>query len=807
MAVVTKGKEATVLPGGAPGLLLAGVFLTSLTVLTLEITLTRLLSVILYYHFVFVVISTALLGLGAGGIFVYSRGPSRAAAVGIRHLAWSAGLLALSVPLSIIAVVKIPYTGNFLIYSLLILVPFFFAGVILTQVFRIFPSQSGRVYGADLLGAAAGSLVAIPLINVLGAVNGGLFVGVVAAVACLLFSVTTVKQRTWLAAANLLVVGALFVSSVARPELTSVTPGQNPDKELSQMLYGQGSVNGRIVESRWSAFGRTDLTAFREQTDAMVMFIDGTAGTYMFKFSGDIKNPAPLIAGMKTDFSGYFPFLFLKDGQKDNALIIGAGGGREVLLALMGGMKQITAVEINPDMVDIMKKYAAYNGGLYTALPNVKVVVAEGRNYLKQQKETYDIIMLSLPVTKTSRSPEGFALSENFIFTKEAIEDYLDHLTDEGQLVLVTHEVGEVMRLLSLSVAALEDRGISSKESMGYIYIIGSHMNPTLVLTKKPITPAESERMYQGLLTSSHDVVTSYLPNITPSSNQTQPRLNEVLVALGSGIITLDDLTRTVAERGSNISVVTDNSPFFYNFELGIPQALSFALWIATGLLLLAIAVPSLYLRRKKLPDKTRKGSGQASTLPVIAFIFLFTMLGVGFMLVEIPLIQRFILFLGKPILSISVLLFSLLFGAGLGSFFSGRVTVPGISQRLGVITLLIALLIPVYVFIIPLLFGGLLALPLPLRILVSAVLLIPLGFLLGFPFPLGIRFLKEMTLESHIPWMWAINATASVAGSVLAVIIAMKLGFTEALLFGAGCYLLASLAFILRKAPGGTET
>ena len=171
-------------------------------------------------------------------------------------------------------------------------------------------------------------------------------------------------------------------------------------------------------------------------------------------------------------------------------------------------------------------------------------------------------------------------------------------------------------------------------------------------------------------------------------------------------------------------------------------------------------------------------------------------MLGIGFMLVEISLIQRFVLFLGQPILSLAVLLFSLLAGAGAGSLYSGRLTSKKISGGIATASLAITATVVAYTFIIPPLFNQLLGLPLAIRLAAMIIVLIPLGFLMGFPFPLGIRALKEANLENFIPWMWGINGVGSVLGSVLTIVIAVVFGFTQALLTGAGCYLVVFLAF-----------
>jgi spermidine synthase len=266
-----------------------------------------------------------------------------------------------------------------------------------------------------------------------------------------------------------------------------------------------------LVASRWSAFGRTDLVRDEEDLNEMVFFIDGTAGTSMYRFDKDIGS---LDKHEFHHFPGYFPLKLLPEKEKEKVLIIGAGGGREVLLSLLGGAKEITAVEVNKDLVDMMKEYADFNGGIYNDFPGVEVVVEEGRNFIRATKEQYDIIMLTLPVTNTSRSPEGFALTENFLFTVESISDYLDRLKPSGRLIVVVHGELEIYKLIFTSLAALKKRGVSQSEAMTHIYTVGPKMFPVFVLKKSPLTMEEAERVHESMHEHEFSSVSSFIPFI-----------------------------------------------------------------------------------------------------------------------------------------------------------------------------------------------------------------------------------------------------------------------------------------------------
>lgn len=795
---------------GTLWVLLTGVFLISFSLLAFEITLTRILSVVLSYHYVFVVVSLALLGLGAGGIFVYLFRPQRLSSHGrFGSLGIFPSLFSLSIPFSVILITRIAYleniVDNVLLYWFLLFIPFFLVGVFLAEVFRAFPALSSRIYGMDLLGAAAGSLGVILILNRLGGINSSFLLALVASIAALLIATTVpgrnIKGVTISTVSLVIVLGLLGVNLIGS-YLPDVPVGTNPAKEIHHAL---SSSPGEIIETRWSAFGRTDLVAFSDDPEEMGIFIDGTAGTPMYRFSGDFDNPDPRIDSLKTGFPGYLPFFFLQEEERDNALIIGPGGGRDILLALMGGVGEVTAVEVNRELVDIVREYAWYNGGIYTDLDNVTVIVDEGRNFLKRQKENYDIIMLTLPVTKTSRSPEGYALTENFLFTTDSINDYMEHLTDEGRLIVVAHNPVEILRLLSISLAVLNQRGVDSEAAMEQIYVVGSHHYPVFVLKKTPFELTEMESIHQSIHQLGYDPTLSFLPGIRQGS--CTPHMEEVrfdecamlfppVTAISRGEIGFSDLERVLEEDGLDVSPVTDNSPFFYKFEEGIPQPVSQVFWSSIVMILLVVLVPPLYWKKRSSQRETHSRGKRTFSKYPFRFVVLFLMLGVGFMLAEISLIQRLVLFLGQPVLSLAVLLFSLLVGAGIGSIYSGRLPTERIIKGIAVVSISIVAMLVSYTFLLPLIFNQLLGLDLAIRLLATVVILTPLGFLMGFPFPSGLRLLREIKMENHIPWMWGINGISSVLGSAMAVVIAISLGLTEALLIAAGCYFVVFLTF-----------
>jgi hypothetical protein len=766
--------------------ILAGVFFVSFSLLSFELVLTRILSVLFSYHFVFLAISLALLGIGVGGICVYflrSR-PQTKSRLFLSPVFFTV-LFSLFIPLSAYLLLLVNSSGklhsHILLISLILLIPFIFGGMILAEIFYRYPSISGWIYGMDLAGASAAALVIFVVLNTMGGLKSIFFLSLLAAAAALLLAggISGEKRSAAFISSAVFLIMAFLLWGNFKGFLSVEMPvGVNPEKEIHQALYGL-SYNGKIVETRWSAFGRTDLIEFEGFEDQMLIFLDGTAGSPMYRFSGNIQNPGPVLNDLKSSFSGYFPFLYLKKNERENALIIGPGGGRDILLALMGGVEKITAVEVNPDLVKLVRKYSWYNGGIYNGFKNISVEIAEGRNFLKRRQELYDIIMLSLPITASSRSLEGYALTENYLFTTDSIKDYFFHLSKEGSLIVVCHGDVEISRMFTISITALGDLGFSVMDAMKRIYMIGTERYPTFVLKRTPLDQGSVTSMVEHLREIGIDPGASYFPFI-----EIPEMRRSVLRALGNGTIDLKEFQKKIREQGFDISPVSDNNPFFYKFEPGLPESILQVFWVSFILAALVFILPIIIAKKK--------ASGK--------YLALFSLLGLGFMLVEISLIQKFILYLGRPSLSLAVILFSLLIGAGFGSLSSARIPDSRLNKSLVYAALSVFTVCMIYSIFIPFIFNNTLGAGLSVRLLVTSFLLILLGFFMGFPFPMGIRILKELHLEYLVPWMWSINGALSVLGSVLTIMIGIKFGFTQALLAGGLCYLFIMVLFVKRE-------
>ena len=778
---------------GTPIHMLCSLALVSFGMILYEIVLTRIFAVILSYHYVFAILSLAMLGLGMGGLLLKKGGeiwPSISTNKLILSTALAAGIitaLILYLTQAASASWSTPITYTVLFLPVL---PFLFFGMTIASFFQQAPERSSLLYGFDIAGGAFAALLAVPLLNSVPATTAAFIVVLVlAAASIILMAAESLKWSTsilWLSA-------LLFAAAGIWLAPQGILPiKNNQSKDINRLLY-DASGNGRVIETRWSAFGQTTLVENDQLPDEKMIYVDGAAGTSMFSFQA-LLNDSTLQSDLTSDFGQFFPFYFLNENEKDSALIIGPGGGRDVLVALFGGVSFITAVEVNPDLVQIVKDYEDFNGGLYTQLPNVEIVVDEGRRFLRNTSEKYDLLMLALPVTKSSRSIDGYALTENYLFTVEAFSDYLDRLTPEGRIIFVTHGNAELYRLLSLALTAFQERGISNKQAMNHLYTIVRHGMPTLIIQKNPFSTEEMKTRHAALhelgfddgdyfLPFQEQVSRSLAPSHDTSSTLTWNMFDQAMVELSKGTLTLDELVNTAS---LNIEPVRDDNPFFYNFDKELPSPFR----QLYGLIILGIGIVIWVVSVKKRPEQVKTGfiRPYARHPKLKWFLLVFLLLGMGFMMLEIAFFQKLTLHLGDPVSATSILLFSLLLGTGAGSLSSAW-----ISRRLPAAVVLST----VAVFVLSLAYNYLLddllatAASVPLR---AGLLTGLLGIAMGFPFPLALRMMNKHGLGAFTAAMWGANGLASVAGSVTAMIIGIEWGFTEAVIAGGALYLLVAL-------------
>lgn len=781
--------------------ILIGVFLASVSLLAFEIALTRLLSVLLSYHFVFAVLSLALMGQGLGALYLAAaRRLPAGPADGARRLSARTFQLAFSIAVSaslmILASLTTPLAP---VYLALSFPPFFLGGIFFADVFRSFSKHSAAIYAADLMGAGAGCAGVVGLLQLVSATQSLYAIALIACCSALvlgsaswklpptrsstLFSVRWMRGRTAMICLTLIL---LFIASFRIDRLKTIPVGGNPEKEIADALSF-----GKIEKTLSSAFGQTDLIRYPDTPGRKDMYIDGTAGTPMYRFTGDILAPGPDVSRLLLEFPGYFPLTFLTDNEKDRCLIIGPGGGRDVLLALAAGFRDIEAVDVNQDFVDLVISHADYNGGIYSANDSVHIRVDEGRSFLKRQDRLYDLIMMSLPATNSSRSRQGFALTENFLLTCEAIEDYLSHLTAEGRLLVVTHGEVEALRLLSVILETLEKQEIGTQAAMGQIVLVGHEDYPVLVLHKAPVDRERVRDMVTRLSVRGYDPMGSYFPfAVRPGA------VNPALAGLAAGHHTMAQVREWAARQGHDISPVHDNRPYFFKFKPGVPDAVIWVLGSGSALLVLILAVMKrIYPIAGGIPGKPGASGRRLSCLSI-----LFTGLGSGFMVVEISLAQQCFLFIGHPVLSISAILFALLIGAGLGGMVSHRRPMANVSGSIASNLIIIVVVLSLSMVLLPEIFRRLLGFSLLVRLTTTVTAMGVVGFVMGFPFPLALRLMRHLGLEQWIPWMLGLNGISSVLGSALCVAIATALGSAQALGSGICLYAVCFCCLLLSR-------
>jgi hypothetical protein len=698
---------------------------------------------------VFAILSLAILGIGLGAALVTWRSGLRDSARVASYLATGAiSVLAMAI------IATIP-TLQWSLFGLVVL-PYLFIGMSLTTLFSQSPGQSTQLYLADLVGAGLGALLAVPLLNGLGGLNGVLGMASLLALAGLVLGGRQ-PVRVSLAAlglALLLLVGSLLTGWLAVD--MSRLPAEKP---IAKALTGTA---GKVVDSRWDAFARTDLVD-PEDGGPYRLYMDGAAGSVM---------PPNQDNDFLWQDIGLFPFATEQPGR---VFLIGPGGGLDVWFALQSGAREIVGVEVNPASVNLVADYAAYNGDLY-GQPNVEILVEDGRSVLRRDQSQYDLIFLSQVVTLAAER-NGYALVENSSYTIEAFTEFLDHLTPDGQIGIKLYDEPTLTRALSTALATFRRQGLTDQEGLEYIIALldgnADPPIPLLMIGKQAFSREDSLTL--GAVAQQVGFTPLFLPGVTA-----QPPLDGVF----AGTISFSEV---IADSDNDLSATTDDRPFFYQFERGIPQSLQPLLW-GMGLILL-LGVGLLIAQQR----------GTAGGRRAVSAPLYFAGLGLGFILVEIGVIQQTRLFLGHPTMAITVVLATLLIGGGIGSGLAGRwfrdQEAPPWTPALVVIVIL-----ALWLLLWPRIQDQALGAGVPTRILVVMASLAPLGLAMGMPFPLGLRAAAAWG-QRQVALAWAVNGVLSVAGSVLAVTLATQFGFSIVLFAGGAAYAVAAAAAALTPA------
>jgi len=806
-------------------LLLLGVGLVSLASLLLELALTRLFSVILFYHFAFLAISIALLGLGAGGVFAFlTRGwLSR---WGTRSLGSALCALNSVLIVGVLEVVlHVPVAldlskANFLRLTVLYLtaaIPFFFTGLLFSIVFARETSLITRLYGADLLGGAAACLAVVPLLNWLGGPNAVVFSALLMAAAAIVWADTAYSRHH---ATALAVVLILLIAANYRGRLIDIVYAKGERRDQPWMLW-----------ARWNAISRVEVDQVGQ---SRYIVIDADASTAIMNV--DPKRWAEQLApaqgadqvghdrdqdendqgegyNWKKDLMSAAPAIANVLRPHGDFAIIGPGGGVDVLRAVANGSPSVTAIEINPLIANSIMRgsYADYSYHLYEQ-PQVHMHVGDGRSWIRSSHDRYDVIQMTLVDTWASTAAGAFALSENNLYTLEAFREYFDHLKPDGFIAITRWEFAkprEALRVVMQSIAALGRSDPAAAQH--FIVVSDGELNvdgrPVLVLAKKSPFTAEEVQRVSAHLQGNPNLHALYLPARDPHETLAGNAFQRLITSDGGLFGCKSPRGQFVCFYPYDITPVTDSDPFFF-FTFKTGDAVTHVLegsgegmdWknnlgiVVLGMLLvIAIGAVLAFLI---LPLALHSRARRAGFVPLLYFVAI----GLGYILVEITLIQRFVLFLGHPTYALTVVVFLMLLSSGAGSIASRFCLARTRSIR--VVLALIVLGILSYLYLLPRILTSLVGLDFFLKLLLSGLLIIPLGLAMGMPFPTGLRALAQSPAgrpdpdpqEGAIEWAWAMNAASSVLGSVLAMVVAIHFGLSVTLVCGAAAYLLAAI-------------
>ena len=767
------------------------VALTTLATLLLELAMTRIFSVIFHYHFVFLAISIALFGLGMGGVFSY------VVAGWKQPLFIKLGRLSAVNSLCVVGALGVNLGQganlsfwNYALVYFTAAVPFFIAGTIVSLAISETIERVNKVYFFDLLGAAAGCLLLLPLLEWFGGPSTVIGAAIFFAVAAAIWHsiAGTVLGRAGSVALSLALVAFLVF---------------NLRHHLLDIRYAKDQKIENEVFVKWNSFSRIALTHKEpepgKEPEQDLIVIDADASTGVFPF--DVDN---LTAKQRHDVMEQGPALpyAVRPGAK--TLIIGPGGGWDVARALAYGSKDVTGVEINPIIAEtiMQERFADRSRNLYHR-PEVRIVREDGRSFVRRSTEKYQVLQATLVDTWASTAAGAFALSENNLYTTDALRDYLEHLTDDGLIAFTRwgfEPPRESLRLLSLAIAALGKLGEAHPERHVIVARAGSTQGwgslDTVLISRKPFAEEDLNRTRALMKASSLEAV--YLPGVG-IRNQFYDLLHARNPEQYQRDYTYD------------ISPVSDNRPFFF-YTVQPRDMLAFfsrasnsvadhkinkAVPLLFGLMGISLLATALIL----LAPPVILGSKLPRLPGVRPFLLYFLFVGAGYILIEVALIQKFVLFLGHPTYALTVVIFSMLVSSGLGSFLSTKILRKEESRlikALGCVALLTALL----ALVVSSILSALVGLPLAAKVALAVTLIAPLGLLMGMPFPVGLQRLEEWHAPS-VRWAWSLNAASSVLGSVGSLVFAIYLGLVQTLIIG-GLFYLAALAVIARVRVGG---
>jgi len=791
------------------GSLYLGIFAVALATLMLEILLTRITSVVAWYHLAFFVIALAMLGMTAGAVivFLWPRAfvdvPRRLYDSALGFAALAPPALAWTMASPLLPVTDLMGFIALLGLGLVLALPFTVVGVTLTLALTRAGLPPGRAYGVDLLGAALGAVLVIPLLDALDAASAVLVAGALAALGALAFARAmpdmaqgTGRRQALAGGLALLWAGAAGLNAGA--EVPPLRPAwvKGAHEDYATHAHVEWNTHSRVTVSPtvtappmlWAA-GRNTPPELLAPIEQRILKIDGAAATAMARGEGSTH------AYLEWDVSS-FAHLLRPAGA---AAVIGVGGGRDVLAAARVGHAPVVGVELNAKIVALHRGAMARFSGV-AALPGVELVTDEARSFFTRDARQYEVVTMSLIDTWASTGAGAYSLSENGLYTVEGWLAFMRRLTPTGIFTVSrwykADSPGETGRMLALAMETLWRMGAA--EPRAHLILLQQGSVATLLVSPSPFSPADLDRMQREAVRLGFNMV------LTPRRLPVQPLLRALVEQPDSAA-----LWRHTRAQALDLTPPTDDRPFFFNMlrpgawladaaevdrqdfgflgNLQATKTLVHATLVSVLLTLAAVFVP-LWLRRGRLAGADAPG-GRATLAAACAY---FALIGLGFMFVEIGLLSRVGVFLGHPTLALAVVLGGIILATGVGSLLSGRVPV----ERARVAWffplapgLLVVLVRAVMGPIMDAYAGSAVA----TRVLLTAALIAPPALAMGLCFPLGLRLVRVARAgasEDITPWLWGVNGACGVCASGLALGTSMAWGISTTLAIGALCYL-----------------
>jgi hypothetical protein len=811
------------MPPGPP--IYAAILLCSLGVLMQEVLLTRIFSFTIWYHLAYLTISTALLGFGAAGSLLaafprlYEQRPERtaaAASAGAAVALLAGAFILADRPISPDAILTDP-AGFFLAllgYYIAVTLPFLLAGVAVATPLSAWARHASPLYAADLLGAGLGCVAAVVALSFL---DGEAAVAACAAILLAAAALYTAPGRTSAALAVL----ALVLGAASPYATTAFRFMPTETKILGHALRQPGT---EMLFTRWSPVNRVDV--YRQQEAGFWSWI-GVSRSFRglvprtLSLQYDAHNGTDVFEVRGSDSLRFLDQHVLRSPyvvrERPRVLVIGVGGGIDVLNALRRGAPHVTGVDLQGITLELHRgPLAEWTHGALLR-PEVELVVAEGRHFVRSRPDVYDVIQITAVDTFSAQTTGAYVLAESYLYTVEAFADYLARLDDDGLVSLV---IGDLLyddprvatpystRLALVAREALARRG--APDPAAHLLAVtqrsgSTGSNPigtgnasqvtTLLVKKSPFRPDELERLRAFTLANGFELL------LDPAAESDGSAFSRLARA--------DDGERAalLGQQPFVLDPVTDDSPFFFNVQrwgnlLRSEPVVWYFPGSTTGQLMLVLMATQAVLLGSALIGLPLL-RGRARGLPLrtgLGFLAYFLSLGLGFLLIEISFVQKYVLVLGYPTYSLSVTIFSLLVFAATGAALSRRGWARPRRFVTGLLALTIAL-VALEVAALPFVRERLLASPLAARIAATVLLQLPLGLVLGMYFPTGVELLRRRE-PRLVPWAWAVNGVASVASSVLAVLLAMQIGFSGVALVAAAIYALGALALLAVLGP-----